>query len=59
MRRPSQPEEEIRDGWDFRVSLDDPLLEGLKIKTFEDFYTLMGKLHLETQTIRTCQLSAG
>ena len=49
MRRPSQPEEEIRDGWDFRVSLDDPL----------HFYTLMGKLYLETQTIRTCQLSAG
>ena len=33
MRRPSQPEEEIRDGWDFRVSLDDPLLEGLKINS--------------------------
>ena len=59
MRRPSQLEEEICDGWDFRVSLDDPLLEGLKIKTFEDFYTLIGKLDLENQTIRTCQLSAG
>jgi hypothetical protein len=34
---PLQPEEEIPDGWDFRVSLDDLLLKGLKRKLFKDF----------------------